>query len=167
MFSVCVGRFSESCRGTTTRLGSGVWICCWSPSPLRGAEEALLLRRRHLLCRIFPLSLSANSVSVTQGGTSSAVNVSVSPSNGFTGNVQVTLSGLPAGVTSNPASPFDVTAGTTISAIFGAATNAATGNFSGPGRTPVRRRMLLSVNRIIVTSLTIPPTSRSSLPTVP
>ena len=56
----------------------------------------------------FSLVLSSSSVSLQQGGTSSAVNISVNPTNGFTGNVQVTLSALPNGVTSNPASPFAV-----------------------------------------------------------
>jgi len=78
----------------------------------------------------FSLNLSTNAISVFQGGTTSAVNVSINASNGFTGNVQVTLSGLPVGVTSNPASPFDLAAGTSTSVVFGAATNAATGNFS-------------------------------------
>lgn len=78
----------------------------------------------------FSLSLSTNSISISQGGTSSAVNVSINPSNGFTGNVQVTLTGIPSGVTSNPASPFDVAAGASTSVVFGAASNAATGNFT-------------------------------------
>jgi DNA-binding beta-propeller fold protein YncE len=78
----------------------------------------------------FSLSLSTNSISISQGGTSSAVSVSINPSNGFTGNVKVTLSGIPAGVTSNPASPFDVAAGASTSVVFGAASNAATGNFT-------------------------------------
>ena len=50
--------------------------------------------------------------------------------NGFTGDVQVTLGALPAGVTSNPASPLNVAAGASISVVFGAATNAATGSFT-------------------------------------
>ena len=37
--------------------------------------------------------------------------LSVNPLNGFTGSVQVTLTGLPAGVISNPVSPFTVSAG--------------------------------------------------------
>lgn len=78
----------------------------------------------------FSLSLSANSISVSQGGASSGVNVSINPINGFTANVQVALSGLPAGVTSNPASPFDVAAGASVSVVFGAASTAATGNFT-------------------------------------
>ena len=78
----------------------------------------------------FSLSFSASAISISQGGTSSAVSVSVSPSNGFTGSVQVMLSGLPVGVTSNPASPFDVAAGANLPVVFGAASNAAPGNFT-------------------------------------
>jgi len=64
-----------------------------------------------------------------QGAASPAVNVSVSPINGFSGSVQVTLNTLPAGVSSNPASPFNVTAGASTPVIFGAAANATAGNF--------------------------------------
>src|SRR6266704_3804134 len=78
----------------------------------------------------FSLSLSANSVSVSQGGASYAVNVSVNPNDGFTGNVQVNLNGLPAGVVSNPASPLNVAAGASTSVVFGASASAATGNFT-------------------------------------
>jgi len=53
----------------------------------------------------------------------------VNPVNGFSGAVQVALNALPAGVTSNPASPFSVAAGASTSVVFGASTNAATGNF--------------------------------------
>jgi IPT/TIG domain-containing protein len=67
---------------------------------------------------------------VQQGAASSAISVSVTPINGFAGNVQVTLSALPAGVSSNPASPFNVAAGASIPVVFGAAADAATGNFT-------------------------------------
>ena len=78
----------------------------------------------------FSLSLSSSSVSIAQGATSSALNVSVNPLNGFSGAVQVTLNALPSGVTSNPASPFSVTAGASTPVIFGASANAPTGNFA-------------------------------------
>ena len=78
----------------------------------------------------FALSLSSNSVSVAQGATSSAILFSVNSLNGFTGSVQVSLGTLPAGITSNPASPFTVAAGASASVLFGAASNAATGNFT-------------------------------------
>jgi len=78
----------------------------------------------------FTLSLSSNSISITQGAASPAVNVSVNPMNGFSGPVQVSLNALPAGVTSNPASPFSVPPGTSTPVVFGASASAATGNFT-------------------------------------
>jgi hypothetical protein len=69
-------------------------------------------------------------VTVAQGATSSAVTVSVNPENGFTGTVQVSLTGVPVGVTSNPASPFSIAAGSGTPVIFGAAANAVTGTFT-------------------------------------
>ena len=50
--------------------------------------------------------------------------LSVNPLNGFTGSVQVTLSGLPAGVISNPRSPFSVATGSSAPVLFSAAPNA-------------------------------------------
>jgi IPT/TIG domain len=78
----------------------------------------------------FTLSLSSNSISIAQGATSSAVNVSVNPVNGFSGAVQVTLNALPSGVMSSPPSPFSVTAGASTPVIFGASANAPMGNFT-------------------------------------
>ena len=74
--------------------------------------------------------MSSNSISIPQGATSPSVNVSVNAENGFAGAVQVTLSALPSGVTSNPASPFSVTVGASTPVVFGASTNATTGNFT-------------------------------------
>ena len=78
----------------------------------------------------FAMALSASSLSVQDGGTSAPVTVSVTAQNGFSGSVQVTLSNLPAGISSLPASPFAVSAGQTVSVIFGAGASAATGQFS-------------------------------------
>ncbi len=76
----------------------------------------------------FTIGFSQNSLSVQQGATSQAVNLSLTPLNGFTGSVQVTLSGLPAGVVSTPASPFIITTGSGTPVLFSAATNAPIGN---------------------------------------
>jgi len=65
-----------------------------------------------------------------QGGTSSAVNVSISSSNGFNGNVQIILNALPGGVTSNPTSPFTIAAGASTPVVFGASANATNGDFT-------------------------------------
>jgi hypothetical protein len=74
------------------------------------------------------MTLSSTSLSISQGGVSPPVTVSISSKNGFAASVQITLTNLPAGVTSNPASPFTVAAGANTSVIFGAAIATATGN---------------------------------------
>ncbi|MGB7284391.1 MAG: IPT/TIG domain-containing protein [Candidatus Acidiferrum sp.] len=76
----------------------------------------------------FSIGFSQNSINLQQGATSSAVTLSINALNGFTGAVQVTLSGLPTGVISNPASPFAVTAGSSAPVLFSAAANTSTGN---------------------------------------
>jgi len=78
----------------------------------------------------FAIGLSASTISIAQGSSSAPVNVTVTGLNGFSGSVQVTLSGEPAGVTSNPGSPFSVSAGQPVSVIIGASPNAATGQFN-------------------------------------
>jgi len=78
----------------------------------------------------FILNLSSSSISITQGASSPAVTVSVNALNGFSSAVQVTLSALPAGVTSNPASPFSVASGASTPVVFGASANATAGNFT-------------------------------------
>src|ERR1051325_576397 len=75
----------------------------------------------------FALTFSASTVTVAQGSTSSAINVSVTPLNGFSGQVQVALSSLPVGATENTSSPFTVSMGANVSLLFSAASNAATG----------------------------------------
>src|SRR5271168_3667248 len=76
----------------------------------------------------FSISFSMNSVNLQQGATSPAVNLSVTSLNGFTGSVQVTLTGLPLGVISNPVSPFSIAAGSSAPILFSAAISASTGN---------------------------------------
>jgi len=78
----------------------------------------------------FSITLSSASLSLSQGATGPPVALSVSGQNGFTGAVQVTLAGLPTGVASNPASTFSVASGANTAIVFGAATNAPTGNFT-------------------------------------
>jgi hypothetical protein len=72
----------------------------------------------------FTLSASPSSLTVTQG-TSGSSTITVNPTNGFTGSVTLSASGLPAGVTAsfgtNPAT-------STSSVTFTASATAATGN---------------------------------------
>ena len=78
----------------------------------------------------FTLTLSSNSLSLPLGTTSPPITVSVAGQNGFSGAVQVTLSGLPNGVSTNPASPFNIAAGASTPVILGAASAASPGNFT-------------------------------------
>ena len=76
----------------------------------------------------FSLVLSSTSITIPQGGVSQPLTLSVNPANSFASSVQITLANLPAGVTSNPASPFAIAAGAKISVIFGASATSAPGN---------------------------------------
>src|SRR5258708_853615 len=77
----------------------------------------------------FTIGLSTSTVSIAQGSSSAPVSVTVNGLNGFSGSVQVTLSGVPAGVTSNPASPFSVSSGQAVAAIIGASPQPPTAHF--------------------------------------
>jgi IPT/TIG domain len=78
----------------------------------------------------FSLGLSATTLNVSQGGSSSPLSVSVAPQNGFSAAVQVSFTGLPSGVTTNPASPFSIAAGQSVPVLFGAASTASMGQFN-------------------------------------
>ena len=78
----------------------------------------------------FTIAFSSSAISILQGATNSSISISVTALNGFSGSVQLTLNGMPAGVASNPASPFTLAASSKTALVFGAATNAATGNFN-------------------------------------
>ncbi len=78
----------------------------------------------------FLLGLSVSSLSLEQGATSPAVLLSVTSENGFSGAVEITLSSLPTGVVTNPASPFSVSPGQPVAVLFGADSGAATGQFA-------------------------------------
>jgi hypothetical protein len=76
----------------------------------------------------FSLILSSTSITIPQGGVSQPVTVSVNPTNGFASSVQITLANLPAGVTSNPVSPFTITVGANASVVFGATLTTSPGS---------------------------------------
>ena len=78
----------------------------------------------------FGLSISPSSTTISQGTTSSALQVSVQALQGFSGDVQITLNGIPVGITSFPQSPFTVASGGTATLLIGASQIAATGSAS-------------------------------------
>ncbi len=62
----------------------------------------------------YSLSAGPDTLSVTQGGNSTTA-ITVTPANGFTGNVNLTSSGLPAGITASfSPNPVDITATTGV-----------------------------------------------------
>src|SRR5579863_4852347 len=78
----------------------------------------------------FALNLSTSTATISQGTTSSAIQVSVQPLNGFSGSVQITVGGLPPGVICNPQSPFTISSGDGVALLLGAAGSAAIGGSS-------------------------------------
>jgi IPT/TIG domain len=74
--------------------------------------------------------MSSSSLTLIQGNSSSPVNITIDPINGFTGTVQVTLSGIPSGVTTSPATPLSIAGGQSAAVVFGAAPNATAGTFN-------------------------------------
>jgi hypothetical protein len=78
----------------------------------------------------FSVAVSTSAVSISQGGVSAPVSFSIIAHNGFSASIQVTFSGLPVGVTSNPANPFTMTSGVDTVVNFGATAAASTGSFT-------------------------------------
>ena len=78
----------------------------------------------------FSIALSPNAITAIPGTSNSNFNASITGQNGFSGSAQVTLSGLPAGTTTSPASPFNVTAGSSQTVTLALPASAASGNYT-------------------------------------
>lgn len=74
----------------------------------------------------FSLSLTPSTLSLTGGATGASVSVTATAANSFSGTVAVAITGLPAGVTANPAT-LSLTPGTAQSTTLTAAASAAAG----------------------------------------
>ena len=74
----------------------------------------------------FSIAISTSSVSTRVGGTTAPVTVSVSALNGFSGQVNVMVSGFPSGINSSPSSPFMVSPGSPQQITFSAPEAAGT-----------------------------------------
>src|SRR5215472_9761660 len=83
----------------------------------------------------FSLAVSPTSLTLNAGTTSSAITVTASPMNSFSGTVSVSISGLPTGVTANPSTltltPAQSSATTTLTATITAASATPTITFTG------------------------------------
>ena len=77
----------------------------------------------------FNLLVSPSGLSVSPGGSSTPLTLSVSPVNGFSGPVNVSVAGLPNGVTTSPSDPFSVNAGGNQQAMISVPGNVANGSY--------------------------------------
>jgi len=75
----------------------------------------------------FAIAIQPGSVGLTQGGVSQPVSVVVTPLNAFSGNVSVSLAGLPSGIAASSGSRFNISAGGQQSITFTAANSASPG----------------------------------------
>jgi hypothetical protein len=102
----------------------------------------------------FSLSASPSSVSVTQGGTATST-ITETPSNGFTGSVTLSASGLPSGVTAAfGTNPTTSTSVVTFTASTSATTGTATVTITGTSGT---------LTHTTTISLTVNPTGGQNL----
>jgi glycoprotein endo-alpha-1,2-mannosidase len=76
----------------------------------------------------FGIAVSPSAVSSVVGGTTAPIVVSLTPQNGFTGSVTVTLSGFPSGINPSPAPSFVMSAAATQNVTFSAP--AAAGSYA-------------------------------------
>jgi hypothetical protein len=63
----------------------------------------------------FTVSITPATLTLTQAGVPQSATISIAPKNSFTGTVEVTLSGLPSGVATNPAIPLQIATSTSTS----------------------------------------------------
>jgi hypothetical protein len=109
--------------------------------------------------KTFSLSASPNAVTITQGGASGKSNITITPDNGFSGNVTLAASGLPTDVTAafspNPATSSSTL---TLTASATAATGTATVTITGTSGTLRNTTVLsLTVNALKTFSLSASP----------
>ncbi len=75
----------------------------------------------------FSIAVSPNTITLVQGASSTSATLTATALHGLTGNVSVSATGLPAGVTSSPAFPLTIALGSSVSVSFSAATTATLG----------------------------------------
>ena len=78
----------------------------------------------------FTLTVSPPAITALTNGSNSTFAVSTAGRNGFSGQVAITLSGLPTGVTTSPASPFSLAAGSSQTVALTIPPTLGTSNFT-------------------------------------
>src|ERR1700723_1037165 len=110
----------------------------------------------------FGIALSPATVTAIAGGSQSTFAVSTTGQNGFTNAVMVTLSGLPAGATASPASPFSVPAGGSQTVTLSIPATVSAGNF-----TLTASGTSAALSHSATLALTVDPGGDFSIATVP
>jgi hypothetical protein len=109
----------------------------------------------------FTLSVTPATVTLTQGGAPQSATISIAAKNSFSGTVQVTLSDLPSGVATNPASPLQIATSTSATATVLIGASIAT----PPGSATITARATSgSLSHAATFSLTINPSLIANLP---
>src|SRR5207249_4138599 len=78
----------------------------------------------------FSIAVTPATVTANAGSSNSSFAVSITGQNGFSDPVTVTLSGLPAGVTTSPSSPFTVAAGSSQTVAVSVTSTTLAGDFN-------------------------------------
>ena len=78
----------------------------------------------------FSIALSPNTITAAAGTSNTTFTASITAQNGFNGSTLVTLSGLPTGATTSPASPFNLAAGSSETLTLSLPTTVAAGNYT-------------------------------------
>ncbi len=107
----------------------------------------------------FAITMSPGHLSAAAGAQTSTISISVTGLNGFSGSVNVALSGLPAGATTQPSGPFTVNAGATQSFVVAVPASAAEGVFSiqaaaSKGSLQHSTQIALAVNPVVTPTIT-------------
>jgi hypothetical protein len=118
------------CLATLARAFVTVSICLWIGSFAGCGTGATPTSPPPSPAKDFSITLSPATISAGAGDSNSTFTVSIAGQNGFTDPVSVTLSGLPAGVTTSPASPFSVPAGSRQALVLSIPATMSDGNFA-------------------------------------
>ena len=110
----------------------------------------------------FGIALSPATITAIAGGSQSTFAVSTTGQNGFANAVMVTLSGLPAGATASPASPFNVPAGGSQTVTLSIPSTVSAGNF-----TLTASGTSAALTHSATLALTVDPEKDFSIATVP
>ena len=129
-FSVTTGG-----NGQTVTLSLPATVSNGSYTVTASASSGSLTHSTALTLKIsampdFSIALSPIAITASPGTSNSTFNASITGQNGFSGSAQVTLSGLPAGTTTSPASPFSVPAGSSQTVTLALPATAASGNYT-------------------------------------